>query len=84
MLAGRINECERKGQKGHIGQNGSPENRIDYFAWSKVSMKRIGANKYQTKSEPEMLMDRQWHWDTRLEHPYEEEYKQTFTPPTNH
>lgn len=55
---------------------------------SKVSMKRIGANKNVTKacncSEPKMLMDRQWHWDTRLEHPYKKEYKQTFTPPTNH
>lgn len=55
---------------------------------SKVSMKRIGANKNVKKacncSEPKKLMDRQWHWDTRLEHHYEKENKQTSTPPTNH
>lgn len=31
-----------------------------------------------------MPVNRQWHWDTRLEHPYEKVYKQTCTPQTNH
>jgi len=58
------------------------------FHVSKVSMKRTDTTKIVKKacycSGPKISMDGQWHWDTRLEHPYEKEYKQTCTPPTNH
>lgn len=61
-----------EGQKGHIGQNGSLENRIDCFLHAcqcKGLVQTRTLKQACNCSGTKMPMDRQRHWDTRLEHP---------------